>query len=549
EAMAGTVSGLRDSLHDEELVRAKRIIEARVVKRLESMEGQANYLAEWAALGDWKLGEQYLADIERLTAADIVDAASHYLRLDAAAVFAYRPAAAPPLGWSAERLGGYLHTTQVLKTVSPLAPSMLATRNGTQAKLDRIEDDVHVFQADSGTQIVVKPRRSAPLVSVALTVAGGANLESGSTAGFTSLLARTSLKGTRSRSAAQLALAAEALGSSLVPTVTADVLDWYISVPSRQFEAALDLVLDVALQPSLPGDELELEKKFALADLLEVRDDMYRYPLRLMLQAGFGGHAYGFSIAEVEQAVAAATADQVRSWHDSIVTRNRPSVFVVGDVDPDVVARQVASRLPALIGQASAPRAPEWPASPIRIIEPRDKRQTALALAFPAVDRNHPDLYALQLLANTIAGLGGRLFEELRSRRSLAYTVTAYPIARGLGGAFVGYIATSPEREDEARNGLLGELERVREERLPPAELERAREYTIGSWQIRAQTNGVQLSDLANALLIGRGLLEIREFEERVRAVTAEDIRNAAQRYFDTGRLVEAIVRGSGGGR
>jgi zinc protease len=222
---------------------------------------------------------------------------------------------------------------------------------------------------------------------------------------------------------------------------------------------------------------------------------------------------------------------------------------VVGDVDPETVADLVASRLPRFAGHTAAPRAPEWPANPVSIVESRDKRQSALALAFPGVDRNHPDLYALRLLANTIAGLGGRLFEELRSRRSLAYTVTAYPIARGLGGAFVGYIATSPEREDEARSGLLEELERVREELLPAAELERAREYTIGSWQIRAQTNSAQLSDLANALLIGRGLPEIREFEERVRAVTAQQIRDAAQRYFDTGRLVEAVVRGTGGGR
>jgi zinc protease len=170
-------------------------------------------------------------------------------------------------------------------------------------------------------------------------------------------------------------------------------------------------------------------------------------------------------------------------------------------------------------------------------------------LGYPGVDHRHPDAIVLQLMANAIAGLGGRLFEELRSRRSLAYTVTAYPIARALGGAFVAYIATAPEREDEARRGLLEELGRLREERLPEEEVERARRYTIGTWEIRAQTNAAQLGLLGHALLIGRGLEELRDFEARVMAVTPQQILDAAARYFDETRCVEAIVRGTGNAR
>ena len=174
----------------------------------------------------------------------------------------------------------------------------------------------------------------------------------------------------------------------------------------------------------------------------------------------------------------------------------------------------------------------------------RDRAQSALALGFPGPDRRDPDRIPLQVLANAISGLGNRLFEELRSRRSLAYTVMAHPIVRLHGGAFVGYIATSPERLDEARAGLLDELIRLRDQ--PPSEedLERARRYTIGAWQIRTQTNSAQLSQLAGALMLGEGLDEIRTFEERVRSVSRDRVLDVARRWFDGDRLVEGAVHG-----
>jgi zinc protease len=176
--------------------------------------------------------------------------------------------------------------------------------------------------------------------------------------------------------------------------------------------------------------------------------------------------------------------------------------------------------------------------------EHRAKAQTALALGFPGPARNDDDLFAFDVLSNILSGLGGRLFEELRSRRSLAYTVTASPVARWRGGAFVSYIATAPEREEEARRGVLEEFERIATESVTADELERAQEYTVGAWKIRGQTNGAQLGDLAYALLLGPGLVELREFEERIRAVTPVAIRDTFARYFDPNRLVEGIVRG-----
>ncbi|MBI4409039.1 MAG: insulinase family protein, partial [Gemmatimonadetes bacterium] len=563
----------------EELGRAQNMLEAWVLRRTETVEGQANLLAEWQALGDWRLAEQYLDRLMSARAHEVQRVAQDYLALDLATVLVYRPEAAPGLGLSAESLEQALRGARA--SASALAPAAVSPsgrcgdaahqraspgppqpppapqrdrqeRSAASAPSARAsEDGVFLYDLPNGVRIAIKPRRSSPLVSMGVACRGGALHETEETAGVTALMARASIKGTENRTAAQLAEATEALGGAIAPATSSDAFEWSLTLPSRHFERGFELLADAALHATFPDAEVERERAILLSDLQQLRDDMVRYPLHLCLQGAFRGHPYGFAIGTTEAALSRLGADDLRRWHEARVRRGQPLVVIVGDVAPEtagaIVARELGGLavLPALDG---APM-PVWPSGRREESERRGKAQTALVLGFPGVGRNDPDVYPLQVLSNIVSGLGGRLFEELRSRRSLAYTVTAYPIARWLGGAFVAYIATSPEREEEARRGLLEQLARLAEDVVAPDELERAQRYTIGAWQIRGQTNGAQLHDLVNALLLGRGLAELREFPARIRAVTPGAIREAVARSFDPGRLVEGIVRGAGGAR
>ncbi|MGH7481026.1 MAG: M16 family metallopeptidase, partial [Longimicrobiales bacterium] len=185
-----------------------------------------------------------------------------------------------------------------------------------------------------------------------------------------------------------------------------------------------------------------------------------------------------------------------------------------------------------------------WPERSGERVERRERAQTALLLGFPGAHRQDPDRHALHLLANALTGLGGRFFDELRERRSLAYAVSAHPRVRWLSGEFVAYIATSPERESEARAGLIDGFRRLAEEGLDMGELERARRYTLGSWRIRGRTNDAQLSRLIDALLFGNGLADMRDFEATIEAIDAEAVRSALARRFDPARIVTGVVRG-----
>jgi zinc protease len=274
---------------------------------------------------------------------------------------------------------------------------------------------------------------------------------------------------------------------------------------------------------------------------------MYRYPTRLLVQGAFAGHPYGVPASGVEQTIERIDADRVRGWHTRQVLEGAAVIAIVGDVDPDEAAALAASRFASLRMREAVPLdAPAWPDRPTVVAESRQKKQTALALAFPSPARPDDARYAASLIAGVASGLGGRFFDELRDRRSLAYTVHAHSAERRLAGMFIAYIATSPEKEQEARQGLLSEFAKLREADVTPDELQQATSYALGTHAIRQQSGGAVLADLVDAWLVGTGLEELDAFEGRVRSVTASEMRALAERYFDESRLVEGIVRGIG---
>jgi zinc protease len=178
-------------------------------------------------------------------------------------------------------------------------------------------------------------------------------------------------------------------------------------------------------------------------------------------------------------------------------------------------------------------------------VEQREKAQTALALLFAGPSRTDDARFASSMIAGVTSGLGGRFFDELRDKQSLGYTVHAFASERALAGAFVAYIATSPEKEEVARRGLLAEFAKLREAPVTAKELEQAQTYAIGTHAIRQQSGGAVLGDMVDAWMFGR-LAELREFEARVRAVTSAQMRSVARDYFDESRRVEGIIRGVG---
>jgi zinc protease len=428
--------------------------------------------------------------------------------------------------------------------VEPMVePALVVPSIVSGLRTEREEGGVHVFRTEAGIPVLVR-RKAGALVHAGVYALGGGRDEPPQHAGLTSLLVRAALKGTARRSALQIAEEAERLGGTVTGTPGVESLGWMINVPARYAPQAIELLADVVQHAVIPDDAVETERAIALADLVALRDDMYRYPLRLATQAAFAGHPYGVPPTGDERTLPTITAAMLREWHRARVLHAPAVIALVGDADPAELAAMAAGAFGELRGgEVSALEAPGWPSGVVQRVEQREKAQTALALLFPGPSRRDDARFATSMIAGVASGLGGRFFDELRDKQSLGYTVHAFATERALAGSFVSYIATSPEKEEVARRGLLAEFAKLREHPVTAKELDQAKSYALGVHAIRQQSGGAVLGEMVDAFLFGR-LAELEEFDARVRAVSAEQMRAIARTYFVEGSRVEGIVRG-----
>jgi zinc protease len=533
-------------IDDDELVRVRRIFEARWVRRFETAEGRANYLAEWEALGGWQLGDEYYKRYMSASADDIQRVARKYLSDERAAVLIYRPETAPVVAQDASDMKRILGEGGTERLPAIPRHGKATPPEAKLAKLEKEEAGVSVFRADE-VPVLVRRKPGTPMASIGIYIVGGAVEEEPEQAGLTLLTARTMLKGTTTRSAAQIAEDSEMLGGSISASAGSDSFGWSLSVPTTRLAEALELLGDVILRPTIPDDAFETERTVALSNVAMLRDDMYRYPMRLASSVAFAKHPYGIPAMGTEDSLRAITAEQAREWHKTRVLESAVVIGVVADADPKQVADLVARELGSLQLQKDPKVAkPRWPKSVKIAAESRDKAQTAIALAFPAPPRDDESRFAASLIATVASGLGGRFFDELRDKQSLAYTVQAAVSERRLAGMFFSYIATSPEKEGVARAGLLAEFAKLRDQLVSVEEMTRAKEYVVGSHAISQESGGAQLGEMLDAWMLGEGLHELLEYDTRIRAVTADQMRDVARKYFDPERRVEGIVRGIG---
>ena len=535
------------AIEDDELTRVHRIFEASWVRRLETAEGRANYLAGWEALGGWGLGDEYFKRYMSASADDIQRVVRRYLSEERAAALIYRPENAPVVAQDAADMkrilgeGGSERLPAIPRRAATIAPQTKS------AELEKEEAGVSVFRTAEEVPVLVRRKLGTPMASIGVYIVGGAVEEEPEQAGLTLLTARTMLKGTITRSAAQIAEDAEMLGGMISASAGSDSFGWSLSVPATRLAEALELLGDVILRPTIPDDAFETERTVALSNVAMLRDDMYRYPMRLASSVAFAKHPYGTPAMGTDESLRAISADQAREWHKSRVLESAAVIGIVADMDAKEVADIVARELGALqLGKAPKVGRPRWPKSVKIAAESRDKAQTAIALAFPAPARDDAARFAANLIATVASGLGGRFFEELRDKQSLAYTVQAAVSEKRLAGMFLSYIATSPEKEGVARAGLLAEFAKLRDELVSDDEMARAKEYVVGSHAISQESGGAQLGEMLDAWMFGEGLHELLEYDARIRAVTADQMRDVAGKYFDPERRVEGIVRGIG---
>lgn len=286
--------------------------------------------------------------------------------------------------------------------------------------------------------------------------------EADAESGASHFLEHLLFKGTARRSALEVAAAVESVGGSMSAFTTHEYTAFYVRVPDDHLALALDVLSDVVWSPALRPDELEAERQVILEEI-RMRDDTPDDLVHELLAEGlFPGHRLGRPVIGTPESIRAMSRDQVRALHD---VHYRPANVVVaaaGNLSHDAVAEVVERLAPEPSG--GRPRrdldpgvGPEpW------VLRRQPTEQAHLALGLRALRHDDPDRFALSVLNQALGGgMSSRLFQEVRERRGLAYSVYSYRASYLETGALVLYAGTAPERASETVEVLHGELDRL----------------------------------------------------------------------------------------
>jgi zinc protease len=535
EAVAREVELLRLApVTEAELEKARTNFLATEHWERESVSGLARKLGSFHVIaGAWQHEAAYLGAIRRATPADLLRVAREWLAPERLTVAAVLPEDADGLAVDA---------------VLAAAESGARQARGRFARpvAREREVDVHSYELGNGIAVHVVPRHELPVVSLRAALLGGLLHESPATAGVSNFLASMWLRGTLSRSAADFAREVESLAADVDGFSGRNSAGLTLEVTRDQLSPALDLFCEALLEPAFAAEELERERRETLAALARREDRLGSRVFDLFTAALWKAHPYGLPISGTPEAVQGFTREMLIERHARTVRPDNLVVAVVGDVAPDDAAAELSRRLGELRSGAPAFELPgeEPPPDAPREVELRkDRAQRHLVIGFRGLGLQDPDREALEVLTQMLSGQGGRLFLELRDRKSLAYTVTAMNVEGVAPGFFAVYIATAPEKLEEAQRSLHDELTRVLEAPPGEAELAASANHLVGNFVIDEQRSATRAAHIALDARYGLGPAADRDYAERVRAVTREDVLRVARRVIRLDAPTVALIR------
>jgi len=527
ECRATIEEGLSAGLGEREIERVKSSLEAEVVRGRETVEGHARRLGYYHAhFGDPDYEPRYLSQITAVTAAQATATLSRCLR-SRPTISVVRPK------------GSVVDEKRLQNALSPgpRSRSRVASSDvpGSTTRLVR-ERVVHL----------VKEVDSLPLLSVRLVFPGGTRAEPEGQEGIAQLFQRTWASGTRSFSALKIAQTLEALGASLYAFSGRNTFGLSVDVLSKHWDRIEPILADILSAPAFPEHEVELERELMLRDLASERDSPGQICQLNLAEALYASHFYGRSALGTPSSVGRLDAGALRRHFQTRVARDGLVVSSVGPVKPEGWVSLVGGLLAALpengVSLPAAPAIPMPDGVQVRTATKQPLHQSHVLVGFLGPGLHSDDRYALKLLASCLAGQGGRLFLQLRDRESLAYTVAPIAADAPDRGQFAFYIACAPEKLTRAISGIRRELDRVLDTPLKRDELDRAKRFWLGRFELDLQRFGAQAVTAALDEAYGLGHDHSERIGATIRDVTARQVQEAARTYLGPDRLAISVV-------
>ena len=552
------------SLSEEDMERGKRLLERDYYLGQENLPDLALQLAHsehQARYSEWR---DYTKKIRLVTSHQVIQVARQYLPLSRCSVLEYQPEKVDLRSLSAESflnslslaLPRALENTQeseglegVLSQRNKPTPQV-KTREKSSSEISTasVVYPLREYSILRGPDVLVKESHALPLISLGIFFPGGRVFEDRHNSGITELMIRTSIKGTQKLTSSRIMSSFENLGLTIELKVEPDFFVYLLTGLSENLGEAVETLLEVIKHPKFEKEEIEKEKTHLKADATQLSDSNLIYAQQLFLQALYGEHPYALPPYGSGETISNLTRDDIVTWHERFVRNAMPVLVIAGDTEGSSFAGRFSNQLSSSdlssVDLKKALPVKQLDSSRERV-ETRGRKQTATVIGFLGPPADNPACNSLTVLENVVSGLGGRFFDELWEREGLAYTITASQTKRVLGGTFSCYMATAPENEHRAAEGIKDQLKRLMAVSPSDDELRRAKNYSVGIYHIRLQQRTEQVLEYGRSIIQGNTLDEIKQYPQEIQRVDQDMIRGAAMKYIDMERFAWGQVRGS----
>lgn len=397
----------------------------------------------------------------------------------------------------------------------------------------------------NGAQVIIVEDHTAPVVSLSLRVRSGSAADPAGKVGAADFTAALLDKGTKTRSAREIAESIDFVGGSLSAGASADWTNVNATVLTEFLDTALDLLGDVVLNPTFPESELELYRQQMLTGLQAELGQPEAIAQRVFMKEIYGEHPYG--AAPSPESVKALTRADLVAFHQAHFRPGNALIVVAGDVKADDVVARLNRALDGWKGGA-APRAreaktPTRNAREITLVHKPGSVQAVIRIGHLLPAATHKDWVTLDVASQILGGgTTGWFFRILRSEKG--YTYGAYGSASQRPGP--GYLLATAEVRNEVADSAMNEffrlLDLIRDQPVPAADMRKALDYMVGSFPLSIETPQQIAGQVARARLLGLPADHLAKYRDRVAAVDARQLQQVARELIRPGQAAVVVV-------
>ena len=391
---------------------------------------------------------------------------------------------------------------------------------------------------ENGVRVLVEPVSHVGSVSIGLWCRTGSVNEEPNEGGITHLIEHMLFKGTAKRNAKQIAEEIEGRGGMLNAFTDKEQTCYYCRVLATDAEVAIDVLCDMVTGSLIEPEELDREKGVVLEEIKRGEDEPGDHVHDLHIEGLWEGHSLGKPIIGTKESVSSFHQPELRNYMGRRYRGDTVLLAAAGNVDPDRLTSVVSEKLASLNGAAGRSDMGRPTAIPGTNLVSKDVEQVHFCIGTEGVSVYDDDLYTAIVFDNILGGgMSSRLFQEIRERRGLAYSVGSYCMNYTAGGAFTVYGGTGAQTWEQVQDVVRQEFDKLMKDGSSAEELTKIKQQLAGSIALSLEAMNSRMIRMAkNEFVHGRDI-PLEETLSKINAVTNENIVEFAQRILPADKI------------